>query len=187
MRSSQIFDTAPAELAGTMALDLTSGTHYLSIPAITCIPQGTAIPGDRLGCSGGGMLRTDGDADSSCWPRSRIVRDTYICHLPLPSGAILEEIIANGFDYSPVGYLEAAVWAGRDSDGAIWFPSAFSGTWQNSGISFNAGHVSFPIFRSSDLPHTIQPGNYYMIGFGLKSPDMDNMVFAQSFRVRYTL
>lgn len=70
---------------------------------MTCTPQATALSGDSSNCSAGAMLRTDGDSAFPCEVRSRAVRDTYLCHVNLPSGALIEEVLVYGRDSSALG------------------------------------------------------------------------------------
>src|SRR5207237_3794530 len=106
-----------------------------SIPALTCMPQGTALPGDSSNCSGGGTTRTDGDNLFPCLLRSRSTRDTYVCPLGLPTGAVIQEIIAYGQDSSSSGYMEAAVWRSPDNGVALDYFSSFGGVWQTTGLA----------------------------------------------------
>lgn len=170
----------PPERLGISSL---VATHYLNIPATSCATFG-AVPTEN--CSGGGTLRTDGDGNFPCTLPSRPVRDTYICALELPSGAAIEEIIAYGMDFDPTGYFEAAVW---NTDNGTFGPSYFSsfgGTWQSSGVAFNGGPTSFPIFSASQAPHTVLPNARYTIGFATKAPS-SNSIIMHGFRVRYSL
>lgn len=162
-----------------------AGTFYRSIPAIACTPQGNAIPGDSAGCSGGNTIRTDGDANFPCIVRSRTTRDTWICHLDLPSGAVIEEILAFGADNSAMGYMEAAVWHTGDTTFAPTYFSNFGGTWQSSGLAATPGPFTFPILTFGATTHTVLTGSRYTIGLGLK--DANTTVSAYGFRVRYSI
>ncbi len=162
-----------------------AGTFFLSIPATTCTPQGTALSGDALGCSGGGTTRTDGDSSFPCTVKARTVRDTYLCHLNIRQGAIIEEILAYGIDTSGTGYMEAAVFRTGDNTFAPTYFSNFSGTWQNSGLAATPSTFSFPIMTFGAGTHTVLANNRYTIGFAVK--DGAQSVQAFGFRVRYTI
>jgi hypothetical protein len=163
-----------------------SGTKYLSIAAITCAPQGAALPGDSGSCSGGGTMRTDGDSGFPCSVRGRVTRDTYVCPLALPTGAVIEEILAYGYDFAPTGYVEAAVWRVADTSFAPNYISGFGGQWQSTGLAFNGGGTSFPIFTLAQPAHIVAQSYRYVIGFATKTTNPStNPVEAYGFRVRY--
>lgn len=165
--------------------ELLAGTYSVSIPAITCVHQGSAPPPAPMTCGGGGTLRTDGDNTFPCAVNSNATLNTYVCGLNLPSGAQIQEAIAYGYDSSTVGYFEAAIWSTADATLAVSYFSSFGGTWQNSGVAFNSGYSSFPIFSASQPAHTVVAGNRYVIGFATRDPIQSNLVFG--FRVRYSL
>jgi hypothetical protein len=155
---------------------------YLSIPAIGCIPQGTAVPGDGNDCGGGGTLRTDGDQSFPCEVRGRAgIRDTYVCPLALQTGAVIDAVTAYGSDFSATGYLEAAIWRVADGSFAPNYISGYGGTWQTSGVAFAGGYTSFPVFLLGQPAHTVAMGYRYMIGFAVRET---NVTF-DSFRVQY--
>jgi hypothetical protein len=157
-------------------------TRTKSISAMACIGLG-APAGEASQCSGGFMLRTDGDQLSPCVLNARTTRDTYVCELDLPSGAQITNITAYGYDSVSNGYMEALVWRFlNNSFGASLF-SNFGGTWQSSGVAFAGGDVNFPIFNAA-TPHTVQAGYRYVIGLGLKAPTGGNM-WAYGFQVTY--
>jgi len=168
-----------------------SGTFYKSIDAMTCMPQGMGLPtGDSFGsnsCSSSGTVRTDGDTSFPCVVRSRTTRDTYICNLDLPSGAIIQEIIAYGYDVSSDGYMEAAVWRTPNTTwgGGTGYISGFGGVWQSSGIALSSGQVSFPIFSLSHPAHAVLQDSRYIIAFALRA--QTNYVWALGFRIRYAI
>lgn len=162
-----------------------AGTFTKTISAMSCIAQGGAFSGDTQLCSGGGMLRTDGDAAFPCVTRARTVRDTYLCPFDLPPNSQITSITGHVYDNSSDGYMEAivyrvnaATYVGNDNF------SNFGGTWQNSGVAFTGGQANFPIFNAATA-HTVS-GNYqYYIGFGLKATT--GFVHAEGFRVTYVV
>jgi hypothetical protein len=173
-------------VSGTTISSLSSGTYYKSISAITCQAQG-APTGDTNSCSGGGMLRTDGDNNFPCIVRSRAgsVRDTFVCELDLPSGAILKEVRAYGSDNAADGYMEAAVW--RTAVGTFGpSPVGPNLAWFSTGVAAAPGLTSFTIFATTDPPHTIDGTYRYQIGFALKSGGTAT-VYALGFRAQYTI
>jgi hypothetical protein len=172
-------------VSGTTISNLSAGTYYKSIDALTCTPQGGALSGDAATCSGATMVRTDGDSSFPCVVRSRTVRDTYLCDLGLPAGAILKEIRAYGYDAAADGYMEAAVW--RTAIGG-YGPTAVGPnlTWFSSGLAAVPGFANFAIFATTDPPHTIDGTYKYLIGFGLKS-GTPGTVLAVGFRAQYTI
>ena len=156
---------------------------YLSISAIACMPQSPALPGDTGLCTGGGTVRVDGDGTFPCAVRGRPSRDTYVCDLPLPSGAVLEEIVAYADDFSNTGYVEANVWY---SAGGSFVPVYFApggGTWQSTGVANASGPTSFTLMTVDQPSHTLVPGGMYKLGFGIKAPNQT--VSFYGFRVRY--
>ncbi|WP_141323107.1 hypothetical protein [Myxococcus sp. AB025B] len=175
----------PATLAQTGPRELLAGTYYVSIPAIACTPQGTAAAATTGQCSGGGTLRTDGDNLFPCTVNANATRNTFVCGLDLPNGAQIQEVIAYGLDYSTAGYFEAAIWSTGDTTFAPTYFSSFGGTWQSSGVAFNGGFTSFPIFSASQPAHTVTVGNRYTIGFGTRDPNAS--VNFYGFRARYFL
>jgi hypothetical protein len=117
--------------------------------------------------------------------RSRTTRDTWICPLDLPSGAVIEEILAYGSDSSAMGYMEAAVWRTGDTTFAPTYFSNFGGTWQSSGLAATPGPFTFPLLTFGATSHTVLVGSRYTIGLGLK--DANTTVSAYGFRVRYSI
>lgn len=176
-------DTAPATTTQSQGVSSLVATYYLNIPATSCTTFG-AVPVEQ--CGGGGTVRTDGDANFPCTLPSRPVRDTYICALELPSGAAIQEIIAFGMDFDAAGYFEAAVWNTDNGTFGPTYFSSFGGTWQSSGVAFNGGPTSFPIFSASSTPHTVLPNARYTIGFATKAPSSGSIIM-HGFRVRYAL
>jgi hypothetical protein len=163
-----------------------SGTYYMTIPAITCTAA-FAGGGLRENCSGGNTLRTDGDATFPCTLHSSPQRETYVCHLPLPSGAVIEEILAYGLDWSPSAYMEAALWRTADNTFGPEYVPPYGGGWRNSGIPFQSGIFNFAVFPNVQ-PHTVAVGYRYTIGFALKdAPNSYGNVMAYGFRVRYSI
>jgi hypothetical protein len=161
---------------------LNSGTSYISIAAIDCEPEGAA-PGPST-CSGGGTLRTNGTTVFPCTVTGQAATlNTYTCRLDLPSGALIEEILAYGYDFNATGYLEAATWAMGDTTFSPTYYSDFLGTWQSSGLAFSAGNASFPIFTFGTPPHAVVAGSHYVIGFAT----FGSNVMVYGFRVRYTM
>jgi hypothetical protein len=104
--------------------------------------------------------------------------------LDLPAGSQITNVTAYAYDLANDGYMEAAVWRYDPTQiiGVDMFGN-FGGVWQSSGIAFNGGQTSFPIFNGT--PHTVD-GNYqYVIGFGMKSPTLQT-IYGEGFRVTYT-
>ncbi len=163
---------------------LNEGTSYHSISALTCAPMGSAPnPPDGL-CSGGGTLRTSGGNSFPCSVGGRAATvDTYVCQIDLPSGALIEEILAYGADYDAASYMEASTWRTVDSTFAPTYYSNFAGTWQNSGLAAAPGSVSFPIFTFGTAAHAVLASNRYTIGFAT----MGSGVYVYGFRIRYRL
>jgi len=162
---------------------LNAGTFYHNIAAIDCEPDGTAPgPGD---CSGGGTVRTSSNSSSfPCTVNGRDATvDTYICRLDLPSGALIEEILAYGYDFSNASYFEAATWATPNNTFGPTYYSNFAGTWQNSGLAAAPGTTSFPILTLGTTPHAVLSTSRYVIGFATYGTS----IMAYGFRVRYTM
>lgn len=179
---------APSDVSSLQAEPpgVMSGTYYMTIPAITCTPA-FAGGGLRESCSGGNTLRTDGDASFPCAVHSNPQRETYVCHLPLPSGAVIEEILAFGLDWSPSAYMEAALWRTADTTFGPEYVPPYGGSWRNSGVPFQSGTFSFAVYPNVQ-PHTVAAGYRYTIGFALKdAPNSSGSVTAYGFRVRYSI
>jgi hypothetical protein len=158
----------------------------MTISALTCIAQGGAFSGDTATCAGGGMTRTDGDQSFPCVTRARTTRDTWLCEMKLPVGALINSITAYAYDTAADGYMEALAWRVDASQVVgVDLYSNFGGTWQSSGAAFNAGAKSFPIFSAAS-PHTVSGGYHYYIGFGMKSPT-NLTIYALGFKVAYTI
>ncbi len=156
--------------------------HGVADDRSACEPDGTAPgPGD---CSGGGTVRTGGGNVFPCIVNGRAATlDTYVCRLDLPSGALIEEIQAYGYDSSNASYFEAATWAtANDTFGPTYY-SNFAGTWQNSGLAAAPGTTSFPIFTLGTTPHAVLSTSRYVIGFATYGTS----IMAYGFRVRYTM
>ena len=84
------------------------------------------------------------------------------------------------------GYMEAAVWRTANNTFApTYLSSSFGGVWQSSGVLAAPGSTSFPIFQTTDTPHTISGDSRYTIGFGLKLTT--GSVYAYGFRVKYQI
>ncbi|GEN10479.1 hypothetical protein SAMN05443572_103351 [Myxococcus fulvus] len=173
----------PASTARTGASTLLAGNYSISIPAITCTVQGNLPSGDTMPCLSGATVRVDGDQEVPCQVRGVTARRTYICALNLPAGTQLQEVIAYGMDYSTQGYFEAAIWRTQDAGFAPTYISSFGGTWQSSGMAFNAGYVNFPIFPATQPAHTILAGERYVIGFAARDPN--EFTWVGGFRVNY--
>jgi hypothetical protein len=163
-------------------VSLLAATYEINIPAISCAPFG-AQPFET--CFGGGTVRTDGDEKFPCAINGFSERDTYICPLVLPAGAAIQEIIAFGMDFDPVGYFEAAVWRTANTTFAPTYFSSFGGKWRSSGKGFDGGPTSFSIFKATTPPHSILPNSRYTIGFATKAPS--GAIIMHGFRVRYAL
>ena len=164
------------------------GTFTFSIPALSCVAQGSDFSGDVNNCGGGGTVRTNGDTSFPCAVRAPTfgVRTTYVCELELPSGAQIDEITAHGYDFTSNGYMEAAVWRTQNTTfGPNYFSPSFAGNWQNSGVAAGPGTFSFPIYLGTDAPHTVQGNFRYTIGFGLEYTS--GSLFAYGFQVTYTI
>ena len=163
-----------------------AGTFYLAISALACTPQGTALSGDSANCGGGGTVRTSGSSSFPCSVRGRNQVDTYICQVPLPAGAVIDEILAYGYDSSNGGYLEAAIWRQSPTTfGISYISPTYGGTWQNSGTTATPGFTSFPIYLDSDAGHTMAVGYRYTIGFAVYAPAGSTDTYG--FRVKYTI
>jgi hypothetical protein len=157
---------------------------FKSIHAITCTAQQGAPSGDENSCGGGGTLRTDGDNSFPCQLRAAVARRTYVCHLDLPSGALIEEILAYGNDFDAPGYIEAAVWRTLNTTfGPQYISPTFLGTWQHSSL-VNPGFTQpvVTVYLDTDPAHVVD-GNYrYDIGIALKgAATFDGL------RVKYTI
>jgi hypothetical protein len=163
-----------------------AGTFFKSIHAISCTAQDGAPSGDSSTCGGGGTVRTNGGTDFPCIVRGTIPRSTYACHLDLPSGAQIEEVMFFGLDGIATGYIEAAVWRTNNNTFAPNYFSSFGGTWQNSGVAATPGAVSIPLFLDSSPPHTVDGNFRYVIGFATEGP-ANLLLFAYGARVKYTI
>jgi hypothetical protein len=145
------------------------GTQYKTIAATQCRALNSSDTGISS-CSGGGHTRT---GTSSSWPcllrpSSTTTVETYECPFELPHGAELEEVTVYGRDTSASGYLEAVLFRmGVGSFGGMTVSSTFGNTWQNSGVSFSGGNVSFPIFPTSDTYTIDNVNNRYVVGLGI--------------------
>lgn len=161
-------------------------TQTKTIGAITCEAQGDIPSGDSAGCTGGSMVRTDGDAGFPCAVTGRTTRDTYVCALDLAPGSQIVSIVAHGFDSAPTGYFEAHVWRNAvNTFGPNQF-SNFGGTWQSSGVAFAGGFTSFPVFNPA-TPHTVSGAFDYRIGLAVKQPGAagSGTILAFGFAVTY--
>jgi hypothetical protein len=162
---------------------LNEGTFYMSIAAIACVPMGAAPNPSDTSCSGGGTVRTNGSASFPCAVYGRVgTVDTFICRLDRPSGALIDEIVAYGYDNDATGYFEASTWRTGDATFGITYYSNFAGTWQNTGIAAAPGATSFPIFTFGTPAHTVLANNKYTIGFATYG---NARVYG--FRIRYRL
>jgi hypothetical protein len=160
----------------------------MTIHAITCEPQGTALPGDSNNCGGGGTVRTNGTQNYPCQVRSRTVLDTYVCPIHIPSGASITAIQAYGWDFDTTGYFEAAAWYVFSGTFAVtYLSSSLGGTWQNSGVAFSGGQANFPILKSTDTPVLVDGTRRYVIGFATISPGGAGNVQVEGFQVSYTV
>lgn len=163
------------------------GSFSKSIRAIACTAQGNAPSGDQNNCSGAGTVRTDGDDVFPCVVHASSTRSTYACHVDLPSGALIDEVIAYGWDSQADGYFEAAIWRSPNTSfGINYFSPTFGGTWQSSGLAATPGPTSFSIYLGSDPPHTVLSDNGYVIGFATKKATGGN-VWVHGFRIEYTI
>ncbi len=171
------------------ALKTGPGTFTFSIPALSCVAQGSEFSGDfSNSCGGGGTVRTNGDSSFPCAVRSPSLgqRTTYICELELPNGAQIDEVTAHGFDFSSDGYMEAAVWrTGNTTFAPNYISPTFGGNWQDSGLAASPGYSTFPIYLDTDAPHTVQGNSRYTIGFALEYST--GALFAYGFQVTYTI
>jgi hypothetical protein len=163
-----------------------AGTFLKSIHAISCTAQRGAPSGDSNTCGGGGTVRTNGDSEFPCMVRATIPRSTYACHLDLPSGAQIEEVIFFGLDGEANGYIEAAVWRTNNNTFSPNYFSSFGGTWQNSGVAATPFAVGIPLFLDSSAPHTVDGNFRYVIGFATEGP-AGSLLFAYGARVKYTI
>ncbi|MFY2564091.1 hypothetical protein ACN469_41255 [Corallococcus terminator] len=183
--TAAVSEARPEKVARTGASTLLAGNHSISIPAITCTPQDNIPSGNPDICISGATVRTDGDQDVPCMVRGGTTRRTYACALNLPAGAQLQEVIAYGMDYSTLGYFEASIWKTPDAGFTPSYISTFGGTWQSSGIAFNGGYASFPIFPATQPPHTVLAGERYVIGFATRDPN--EFTYMGGFSVNYYL
>jgi hypothetical protein len=161
-----------------------AGTFTKSIHAITCMAQEGAPIGDTSFCLGGSTIRTDGDAAFPCLLRGTATRSTYVCPIDLPSGAQINEIRVFGRDTSATGYVEASVWRTANTTFAPSYISpSFGGTWQNSGVAFAGGSVNFPVYLSTDAPHTVIGTSRYVVGLGVFTTG----VWVETVQLTYTI
>ena len=101
-----------------------------------------------------------------------------MCDVGLPSGAVITEVVAYGMDSDAAGYFEAAIWrTGNTTFGPTFLSSSFGGTWQSSGVAFTGGTTSFPIFQTTDTPHTVVSDSRYTIGTALKGSGVGSFGF----------
>jgi hypothetical protein len=165
-----------------------AGSFSKSIHAITCTAQNDAPTGDANGCNGGGTIRTDGSFDFPCVVRASTTRNTYVCHVDLPSGALIDEVTAYGWDGSADGYFEAAIWRNLNTSfSSSYISPTFGGTWQNSGVPDAPGATSFPIYLNTDSPHRVESNYRYVIGFATKANISAETVWVHGFRIDYTV
>ncbi|MBL8976704.1 MAG: hypothetical protein JNK56_39260 [Myxococcales bacterium] len=150
---------------------------------MTCTSTGAAPIAESGACGGGGTLRTDGDSNFPCLMRSRPTRDSFICDLPLRSGAVLNSITLHGIDSSATGYFEGAVFRTADATFAPEYFGNFGGTWQSSGLAATPGTVTVPILSGAN--HVVAAGYRYTIGIGTKDSTSGTLVFGA--HVTYTI
>jgi hypothetical protein len=162
------------------------GTFIMQVNAMTCTREnGTAT---IQVCENIVHVRTDGDNSYPCAlvPTSA-VRETFLCDLNVPDGALIEEIVVYCHDQSVGGYCEGAVWQTRwTSIGTVPISPSYGGTWQNSGPSGTPGEISFPIYASADPPYLVDTDvNRYLVGLGIKASG--GTVRLYGFHVRYRI
>jgi len=105
----------------------------------------------------------------------------------LQPGAKITEIQIAGFDFSPAGYFEGAVWNTPFGTFAPNYISGFGGVWQSSGTAAAPGFATVTLFSTAHPPHTVQNGSQYTIGVALKDTSLVTALFLDNIKVTYTI
>ena len=166
--------TGPAGLPGPTGVAGPTG------PTGPTGPAGPA-PGTYNFCSGGGHVRTSGSSNFPCAvrPRAGGALDTYICNIPVPTGATIEEVLGYGFHSGSDGYFEAVAFGQPTTSFGTNCWASTACTWQNSQGLPN-GSFALTLHSGS---HAVSQNVRYVIAFGMTGST--GTLLGYGFRVRY--
>lgn len=165
----------------------TTGTFTKSLSPLFCQPMSPTDVATRKTCGFGGVYRTDGDVNAPCELGSRPQRDTYVCELDLPVGAVIQEITLHGYDNNPTGYFEGFVYRMKSRPFGYEFVSGYAGVWQSSGVAYSGGAAHVSLFSTTHAPHTVASGWRYLIGLATKMGTDWHSVTVEGISVVYSL
>lgn len=172
--------TGPAGPTGPAGATGSAGPAGSMGPTGPTGPAGPA-PGTYNFCGGGGMVRASGGSSFPCLvkPRASGALDTYVCNVPVPSGATIEEVLGYGYHSGSNGYFEAST----HGFGTMSFgPTCWASTacvWQHSQGMAN-GNILLTLHSGS---HVVSANTRYVIAFGVSGSA--GVTYAYGFRVRY--
>jgi hypothetical protein len=128
------------------------------------------------------MTRTNGSQAFPCLVRSHPSGslDTYVCNIPVPTGAFIEEVLAYGNHSGTTGYLEAVAFGQPTTSFGTTCWASTACAWQTSQGMPATGGVTLTLHSGS---HAVSAGTRYLIAFALTAPA--GTVRAYGFRVRY--